>query len=627
MTPDQIFLFVLFPTIFALFLWGRIRYDIVAFGALLCGVLWGVVPADRAFSGFGHPATIIVALVLIVSAGLMRSGAIAALTRFLVDTDRPAGGHIAVMGAIGAVMSGFMNNIAALALLMPVDLQTARRAKRAVGCTLMPLSFATILGGMITQIGTPPNIIIATFRAEELGTPFTMFDFAPVGGAVALAGLAFVALVGWRLLPRRGEAAERGREAVSDFIAELVVGKKSRLSGKRVGDFEDEAEAADLAILSVMREGRRRYGAARNLRLRPGDVLLVEAAPEGLEEFRSEMKLEFPAGQATHLSTAETHTKSEKDKDRDEADEAQSAEEKAKTRRRAEMASGAGMVLLEAVVQAEGRIVGKTAQSVGLSWRHQTVLMGISRQGRTIRDRVRRTRIEPGDILLLLVPEETQDDVAEWLGCLPLHGGGHEIVQGRQMGLALGQFALAIIAASGGLITMPVALGLVLIGYIVTGVLSVREIYSQVDWPVIVLLGSMIPLGLALDSTGGSGLIAGWLMTATAGLPAWVALALLMVITMTLSDILNNNATTILAAPVALNLSQQLGVSADPFLMAVAVAASCAFLTPIGHQNNTVVMGPGGYRFGDYWRMGLPLEIIVVAVAVPMILLVWPLQG
>lgn len=610
MTLDQGILFGLLVAVFGMFLWGRVRYDIVAFSALLIGVVTGVVPARDAFSGFGHPATIIVALVLIVSAGLMRSGVLGLLMRRLITPERTAGRHIAVMGGLGAVMSGFMNNIAALALLMPVDMQTARRAGRAVGMTLMPLSFATILGGMFTLIGTPPNIIVSSIRAEELGAPFQMFDYAPVGGAVALAGVMFVALVGWRLLPQRAEPVESGRAAVSEFIAELVVSEDSKIAGKRVGEFEEDAERADLAILSVMREGRRRHGAPRNRLLRPGDVLLVEAAPERLEEFRSEMKLEFPAGQSSHY--AKSGGSSGKS-----ADDAE--------RRRAEMATGAGMVLVEAAVQADARIVGKTAQSVGLSWRRQTVLMGISRQGRTIRDRVRRTKIQAGDILLLLTPEDTQSEVTEWLGCLPLQERGHAVTHGPRMGIALGLFAMAVLAASLGLVSMPIALGFVVVGYTLTRVLTLDELYTHVDWPVIVLLGSMIPLGMALDSTGGTELIARGLMTLTQGLPSWVALAVLMVITMTLSDVLNNNATTVLAAPVAIRVAQGLGVNPDAFLMAVAVAASCAFLTPIGHQNNTVILGPGAYRFSDYWRMGLPLEAIVVAVAVPVILIVWPL--
>jgi di/tricarboxylate transporter len=605
MTADQMTLFALFAVVLGMFLWGRVRYDIVAFSALLIGVVLGLVPVEQTFYGFGHQATLIVVMVLIVSAGLVRSGAVNWLARHVADKDRPVPLHIAILGGTGAVMSGFMNNIAALALLMPIDTQTARRARRAVGITLMPLSFACILGGMITMIGTPPNIIIATFRSDELGASFSMFDFTPVGGAVALAGLLFVALIGWRLLPERVRKVSSRSESLDEFIAELAVPAKSKLVGKRVREIEDKAEDKDVAILAVLREGKRRYGAARNLVIGEDDVLLVEASPEALEDFRTELKLEFPEADKTDSKSG----KSDKNARKTQID----------------IATGAGMVLIEVVVQQGARIAGKTAQSVGLSWRHQAVLMGISREGRTIRDRIRRTVVQPGDILLLLVPEETQTHVTEWLGGISLAGREQPVFRPQKTAIAIGLFALAVLVASFEILPLTVALGFVVVGYVLTRVLPLDELYTNVDWPVVVLLGSMIPLGLALDRTGGAALIADALLNLTASMPAWVALALIMVITMTLSDILNNNATTILAAPVALRLAERMEVNPDAFLMAVAVAASCAFLTPIGHQNNTVILGPGGYRFSDYWRMGLPLEIIVVAVGVPMILLVWPL--
>jgi di/tricarboxylate transporter len=281
MTTDQIILFALFGAVFGLLLWGRFRYDQVAFCALLAGVVLGVVPTESAFAGFGHPATLVVALVLIVSAGLVRSGAVFLITRTLIDSSRALGSHIAVMGAVGAVLSAFMNNVAALALLMPVDIQTARKAGRNPGLSLMPLSFATILGGMVTLIGTPPNIIIAAIREDSLGAPFAMFDFAPVGGITAIAGLAFVALVGWRLIPQRADAAGAGeslREAAS-YVAELTVPEDSKQIGRKLHELYEEAEAADVAVVGLVRGGARRYGTSRNVALEAGDALVLEATP------------------------------------------------------------------------------------------------------------------------------------------------------------------------------------------------------------------------------------------------------------------------------------------------------------------------------------------------------------
>ncbi|PRX35266.1 Di-and tricarboxylate transporter [Meinhardsimonia xiamenensis] len=591
MSADQAILFALFGAVFGLLLWGRIRYDLVAFSALIVAVLLGVVPTDEAFSGFGHPATMVVALVLVVSAGLVRSGVVYMITRTLIDASRPLARHIAIMGGVGALLSAFMNNVAALALLMPVDIQTARKAGRPVALSLMPLSFATILGGMVTLIGTPPNIIIAAIREDALGAPFAMFDFAPVGGLTALAGLAFVALVGWRLIPAPQRAAREPAAAIADYIAELVVPEGSELIGKRLSELDELAAKNDVQIIGLVRGGKRRYGTQRNTRLEAGDALVIEASPEALDEFRAATRLDF-------------------------------AEEK---RKEALKAEGAGVALVEAVVPEGARIAGKTAQSVGLGWRRRTVLLGISRQGRTIRTRVRNTVIEPGDILLLLTPEETRDDVVEWLGCLPLAARDLAVTDPSKAWAAIGIFAAAVAAASFGLVYLPVALGAVVALYALLRIVPLGELYNQIEWPVVVLLGSMIPLGAALEASGGTELVARSLVWLTEGWPAWAVLTVLMLVTMTLSDVLNNTATTIVAAPVGIDMARALGVSPDPFLMAVAIAASCAFLTPIGHKNNTLILGPGGYRFGDYWRMGLPLEIVVVAVSIPAILVFWPL--
>ncbi len=590
MTTDQIILFTLFGAVFGMLLWGRFRYDIVAFTALMVAVVLGVVPTQDAFSGFGHPATLVVALVLVVSAGLVRSGAVLLITRTLIDSSRSLGAHITLMGAVGGILSAFMNNVAALALLMPVDVQTARKAGRQPGLSLMPLSFATILGGMVTLIGTPPNIIIAAIRQESLGAPFAMFDFAPVGGIAAIAGLTFVALIGWRLIPARADASISDDD-ISQYIAELLVPERSKHIGKRLAELTQAADKSDVAILGLIRDGKRRYGLSRSVILQAGDALVLEAGPDALDEFRSTLD----------LALAETKR-----------------EERLK-------AGGEGVEIIEVVVPQESRLTDKTAQNVGLEWRQRTILLGISRQGQKITSHLRQTPIRAGDILLLLVPRDAARDVTDWLGVLPLADRGLAVTENSKVWLAIGLFGAAVTAASFGLIYLPVALGLVVIAYVLAKIVPLSELYTHIEWPVVVLLGSMIPLGAALETSGGTELIAGALIGLTQGLAPWIVLTVLMVVTMTLSDVLNNTATTIVAAPVGIQMAQTLGVSPDPFLMAVAVAASSAFLTPIGHKNNTLILGPGGYSFGDYWRMGLPLEIIIIAVSIPAILIFWPL--
>ena len=590
MTFEQITLFALLGCVFGFLVWGRIRYDLVAFGALIIAVVIGVVPHEQAFAGFSHEATIIIALVLIVSRGLSNSGAIELIARVVVNTGRSLFMHVSIMSLVAAGLSAIMNNVAALALLMPIDVDAAAKAKRSPALTLMPLSFASILGGLITLIGTPPNVIIASYRAEVVGEPFGMFAFSPVGAVVAAAGVAFVVLVGWRLIPNTGGAtsATQALSSLKDYIAEVKVGEKSTVIGKQVRDLDDIAEDADVAVVGLIRNGRRRPGSARHEEIRIGDLLVIEAKAEAIDSFVGAVKLEY-VGSEKHASLL-----------------------------------GDDLSLIEVVVPENARIEGRTALGVKLLYRHGVTLLGVSRQGKSFRDRVRKLEIRAGDVLLLLGATEALPDVVTWLGCLPLKERDLQLIQRNKASIAVASFALAILAATVGVIHLPEALALVCIAMVLFNIVPLREVYSAIEWPVIVLLGAMIPIGSALEASGGTALIAGQLVALAAGFGPVVVLTLLMIVTMTLSDVLNNTATAVIAAPIAVDIADRLGISPDPFLMAVAVAASCAFLTPIGHKNNTLIMGPGGYRFGDYWRMGLPLEIIVIVVAVPMILLVWP---
>ncbi|MEP0232595.1 SLC13 family permease [Roseibium sp.] len=591
MTFDQIALFTLFGLLFTLLIWGRIRYDLLAFSALVIATVLGLVPTDSVFSGFGHPAVVIIALVLIVSRGLMNSGAVELVAGYLLSSSAGLSRHIGVMSVIGAGLSAIINNVAALALLMPLDIEAARKAGRAVGLSLMPLSFATILGGMITLIGTPPNIVVAQYRQDALGDPFSMFSFAPVGLTVAVTGVLFVTLIGWRLLPSRiAQMPEDDDPASSLYIAELRVGEMAKDSEVTVNDLYPMADEKDINILGLIRHGRRLRGFARREKIMPGDFLIVEGEPKGIEAFMGAAKLDF-AGSEKHKPGI----------------------------------TGGSLSLREAIVPDNARIAHESAFNLSLLHRHGVTLLGLSRQGRRVHARVRHQKVEPGDVLLLLGSSERLEAAINWLGVLPLEGKRTDVVQRNKAALAIGAFALAIAAAVSGLVYLPVALAACVIVYGVAGLISGTEVYEAVEWKVIVLLGSLIPLGQAFEASGSAQLIASSIVVLTEGYPVWVALAVLMAVTMTLSDFLNNVATCLIAAPIGLQIARALEVSPDPFLMGVAVAGSCAFLTPIGHKNNTIIMGPGGYRFGDYWRMGLPLEVLVLLVSVPAILIFWPL--
>ena len=591
MTPTQLFLFVELGAIFALLVWGRVRYDIVAFGALIVAYLGGAIPSNAVFAGFGHPATVIIALVLVVSQGLQRSGAIEVLARRFVSASRGLRGHIAVVSTIGAALSAVMNNVAALALLMPVDMQAARRAKRSPALSLMPLSFASILGGMVTLIGTPPNVVIATFREEALGAPYGMFDFAPVGAIVAVVGVAYVTLVGWRLIPVERRTLDSAEELMDlrGYVAEAGVPEASSAVGMMLRDLQTAADVDDVNLLGVVRRGSRLPGAARNETIRKGDVIVMDGAPQSIEQFLGSAGLEYAGADKHGGVTSET------------------------------------LELVEVVVPDGAPIAGRSALDVRLLYRHEVTLLGVSRSGQQFRDRLRKLPIEPGDVLLLLGQSGHLPDVIDWLGCLPLADRGIRVLQRSKAWAAVLTFAAAVLGASLGLIYLPVALAAVVVVYVLLRIVPLSRLYDSVEWPVIVLLGCLIPIGTALEQSGATALIAGAIAEWSRGLPVAAVLAILMVVTMTLSDVLNNVATALIAAPIGIDLARHLDVSPDPFLMAVAVAASCAFLTPIGHKNNTIIMGPGGYAFGDYWRMGWPLEILVVAVGLPSILLFWPL--
>jgi di/tricarboxylate transporter len=497
------------------------------------------------------------------------------------------------MAGFSAVLSAVMNNVAALALLMPLDMQAALKAKRSPALTLMPLSFASILGGMITLIGTPPNIVIAEYRGSVLGEPYRMFDFAPVGLTVAIVGVAYVALIGWRLIPVARGKHNMAKELfeLGDYVAEVKVPGESTAIGQKVRDLDEITREHDVEIIGLVRRGVRQPGMARRVEIRKDDALVLKAAPDGIEGVVGALGLKYARKNSTEGGVF----------NKDDAS------------------------LMEVVVPEGARIEGRSAQSLRLMYRHGVTLLGVSRQGKRFTQRVQELEIRAGDILLLLGNSEQLEDIGNWLGCLPLAERGLQVTQRHKAGLAVLIFGAAVLLASIGVLNLTIALGIAVVLMVLTGIIPVRQLYESVEWSVIVLLGSMIPIGMALEDSGGTAMIASGIVNAASDLSPAAVLVILMIVTMTLSDVMNNVATAVIAAPVAVNIANSLGVNPDPFLMAVAVAASCAFLTPIGHKNNTLIMGPGGYRFGDYWRMGLPLELLVIIVGVPMILWVWPL--
>jgi di/tricarboxylate transporter len=537
-----------------------------------------------------------------------------------------------------------MNNVGALALLMPVALQVARRLELPPGRLLMPLAFGSILGGMTTLIGTPPNLIVSGFRAKGGEQGFGMFDFTPVGLAVALAGIALIVLGGWRLVPARREATADSFESGA-YLTEARVPEGSSSAGKSLRELDAKLEELDVQVLALVRNELRLNAPSPTRRIRVGDILVIESEAEGLakaldalglklEEDKRE-RLEAAPDAADHATatasdvTADATPAAAADgavpskvvatADAAKATPAPAADESSREGARAELG------LVELAVLPGASIVGRTPTDLQLRTRHGINLLAVSRQGRRSLARLRALRFAPGDLLLMQGTEEALSGFAADAGCVPLAARELRIPDRRQALLATAVMLGAIGAAAFGLMPAALAFASGALASLVLRTLPARSVYSAIDWPVIVLLAALIPVAGAMESTGAAGLIAGVLMDDLArGQPVF-ALALVLVVTMTLSDLMNNAATAAVMCPIAVSTAAALDSSPDAFLMAVAIGASCAFLTPIGHQNNTLILGPGGFRFGDYWRLGLPVQAVVLLVAMPMLLWVWPL--
>lgn len=581
---------LLLAVLLAAFVDGRWRYDVVALIGLVAGVALGVVPGEEAFSGFSHPAVITVAAVLAMSRGLSLAGGSALLASWLLPGKGQRAGPLSLT-SVGALVSSVMNNVGALALLMPLAIRSQISSSR----ILMPLAFATILGGLITLIGTPPNLIIAAARGEALGEPFLMFDFAPVGLAAAGAGVLFIALTGRFLLPRaRGGAADTGSDAfqMEDYLAEARITKDSRAIGKTIAQLDTEIADLDVKIIGLIRNGRLVPAVPRLVQLSADDILMIEAVPQDLRPFMAKLGLEAVDPGAP----------------------------------RAQLLQSAEVGLVEAVIAPGSRLEGRSVLRARLQRQYGINLLAVSRQGTPYRGRLRAFRFAAGDVLLLQGEAERLRDVVSSIGCLPL--AERDLTEpalprkGAHRSILI--FTAAVALGATGLLPIEVAVSAGALAMVLAGIMHIRQVYEAIDWSVIVLLGALLPLGDALETSGATGMAADLLLAAAAGDAPMVVLGGLMLMTVAITNILNNAATAVLMAPLSIQLADNLSVNPDPFLMGVAISASSAFITPIGHQNNAIVMGPGGYHFSDYWRLGLPLTMVVLAVSFPMILWVWP---
>ena len=571
------------------FIWGRRRYEVIALSSLFAATVLGLVPFNQVFLGFGEPAVITVICVMIISKAISRTGVIDRATHLLIKQSKYFVMHLLALCLFTLVLSAFINNVGAMAIMLPIALEVAERSKRPPSRVLMPLALSAALGGLTTLIGTPANIIVSQFRAQTMGQEFGFFAFGKVGLPVAIIGFLFIVFLGWRLLPKKRKGSHTELQlAIEDYITEIELSDEKEQPYKTVAELEKKLPA-EAQLLGIVRGEKKRFYLHPNTEILPKDILVLEGSPEAIKEVMSLMQASL-AG-ASNL-----------DKLR-----------------------GDDMTVLEGIVSQRGDFDNRTPLSLRLRMRFQMVVLAISRGGQTIRSRIGHTVLQAGDVVLLQGPSATIKQDAAALGLLPLQGRDLSPLANPKVMLPILLFVIAIVLTSLRIAPAQITFGGAVVLMLLFKSIPTRLLYEGVDWPVVILLGAMIPVGTALQSAGGTALITHGLFRVITELPPWALLGIIMLITMTLSDFMNNAATAIIMAPIAASVATNLGVNPNAFFMAVAIGASCAFITPIGHQNNMLIMGPGGYKFSDYLRMGIPLEAIVLLLSTPLLLWAWPL--
>jgi di/tricarboxylate transporter len=590
MTLDQGLAFAIIVGAMGLFVWSRPRYDIVACLALLASVATGLVKPEDAFKGFSDDIVIIVASALVVSAAIAQTGLPELALQRISRHVRSVRLQLFVLVASVTILSAFVKNVGALAIMIPLAFQMAKRSGTSASSFLMPMSFGALLGGLMTQIGTSPNIIVSRLRGEMVGTPFSMFDFTPVGAVLAAVGLLFLTLA-YRMLPVRSRATVSLDEAlaVKKYVTEAEVTPESTIVGKSVSDLQELAQGEG-KVVAILRPDDRRVVPLPDVLLNVGDTLILEGDPHTLERIVATGKLTLESG----------HRKPEA------------------TEPQREISS------IEAVIGVRSPLIGLSAQASGLFERFGVNLLAVSRTGERLTERLGTISLQLGDVIVLQGNLADMPERLKALDCLPLAERTLQLGKARRALLPALILAVAMAMAAFAVLPVQVVFFGAAVLMVLTGAVAFRQVYQTIEWPIIVMLGALIPVSEALRTTGGTDLIAAWLSQLAAGLPVYGALAVILAAAMLVTPFLNNAATVLVMAPIAVSFSSSLGYRPDAFLMAVAIGAGCDFLTPIGHQCNTLVMGPGGYRFGDFARLGAPLSLLVILVAVPTLLLVWP---
>lgn len=592
---NQLVLTVTIVVLLAFFIWNKYRYDAISVAALIFLVTISSIPdlevniinIDQAFYGFANPAVMTVALVLIISQGLKNAGLSALAGKVLAGRKYTEIQFLLFLMLIAATLSSFINNIGAMAILLPLTVSVCQKMEWHPAKFLMPLAFACILGGMNTLIGTPPNIIISDYAYQQTGSGFNFFDFSKVGILITISGILFVAFIGNKLLRLRVIPNNEPLINMKGYMFEVQVNKGSSSIGLTLFKFKKQA-GEDIEIMGVISETGSIKKVKNNMRIKEGQILVIKSPPDEIGKILNLFDFSIP-------------------EDLHSFDEADLEE-------------------IEVLISPGSRLIGRNYDYFQKLAFEELNLLGLWRKGTKYRTRLTREAFKAGDVLLLGVRELDDEEVKskiKHLGLMPIREREIEVVSSRSR-LLKGMifFLSSILFVAFEVLSPTIAFLLCVLCFARIKIIN-SNFYKSVEWPIIVMLAAMIPIGLAIQTTGLSSLIALNITELAPNLnQAWI-LIIILIITMIVSDIINNAATAVIMAPISYEIAINFGYDVNAFLMVVAVGASCAFLTPIGHQCNTVVMGPGNYKFTDYWRMGLPLEILIIAVAIPMILFVW----
>ncbi len=574
----------------ALFAWDRWRYDVVALVALLAALAAGVVKPESAFEGFSSQVVVIIASVLVVGRAISRSRVLDEIAHGLLRRAPSTGWRIGALAGCVAVLSAFIKNVGTLGIFLPIAIQSARRNGQSPSLYLMPLSFASLIGGTMTLVGTSPNLLISTVRQETAGGPFAMFDFLWVGLPLTVLAVLFLS-VGWRLLPvdRKGRPSDEEKFDVGRYMTELRIPEGATLAGGTVGNVED-TEEGDLIVTAVLRADRRHSIPPRNWKLAAGDILVVQSSPDVVKALVAREKLELAGDEEIDIEPGEE------------------------------------IVTLEAVVGANSKLSGWTVASLRLRQRYGVNLLAVSRPGGLARERLRGHVFAPGDVIVLQGHAHGLSATLAELGCLPLADRNLELHRAEKGYLSLAILAAALVLMLLHVAPVEVAFFGAAVAVIVANQITLKNAYAAIEGPVIVMLGCLLPIGEALKDIGVTQIVATQLTALASHLAPILALGFVLMVSMLVTPVMHHAPAVIIMGPIAAQLAKSLGYNADPFLMAVALGAACDFLSPIGHQNNLLVKDPGGYRFGDYSRLGLPLSLMVLAFGTPLIAWAWPIR-